>query len=177
MKSRIISKKQLLTFSLIFALGIAVFVNWYYTNKSNSSIETETTEKYNLGEAQYVNSSSVETDSNIYFKEAIIKRTKAHDKARSDLNDIINSSNYDNATKQLAKEKLIELSQQIKTETDIENLISAQLGTDCLVTYNSDSIEIVLPSETLDNTQTIKIKNIVISKTKLSAEQISIIEI
>ena len=33
MKSRIIGKKQLLSLSLVIALGFSVFVNWYYTNQ------------------------------------------------------------------------------------------------------------------------------------------------
>lgn len=177
MKSRIINKKHILFFTMLIALSGALFINWYYTNNQKDNIEVETTDKSFLGEAQYVNSGSVTTGEQNYFNEAIVKRTKSHDTARSELNEIINSSNYDNETKKLAKEKLISLSEQIKTETDIENLITAQLGTECLVTYNQETIEIIINSDTINDNEIIKIKNIVISKTKLSSEQISIIEL
>ncbi len=177
MKSRIISKKHILFFSLLIALSGALFINWYYTNNQKDNVEIETTDKPFFGEAQYVNSNSVTTDEQNYFKEANVKRTKSHDIARSELNEIINSSNYDSETKKLAKEKLICLSEQIKTETDIENLITAQLGTECLVTYNQETIEIIISADAINENDIVKIKNIVISKTKLSSEQISIVEL
>ncbi len=177
MKSRIINKKHILFFTMLIALSGALFINWYYTNNQKDNIEVETTDKPFFGEAQYVNSGSVTSDEQNFFNEANVKRTKAHDTARSELNEIINSSNYDNETKKLAKEKLISLSEQIKTETDIENLITAQLGTECLVTYNQETIEIIINTDAINDNEIVKIKNIVISKTKLSSEQISIIEL
>ena len=177
MKSRIIGKKQILFFSLIIALGGALFINWYYTNNQNDNVEIETTDISYLGEAQYVNSNSVESSTDDYFKEARLKRTKAHDSSKSELNDIINSSNYDNETKKFAKDKLVNISEEIKLETDIENLITAQLGCDCLVTYNTENIEIILPQNVINDNDIIKVKNIVVTKTKLSSEQISIIEL
>ena len=62
MKSRIIGRKQLLTFSLVFALGLAVFVNWYYTKPQENVTEPEVTKEANLGDAQYVNSSNIDSD-------------------------------------------------------------------------------------------------------------------
>ena len=41
MKSKIIGKKQLLIFTLVSAFSLAVFVNWYYTNKFDTSSKTE----------------------------------------------------------------------------------------------------------------------------------------
>ena len=66
MKSRIIGRKQLLTFSLVLALGLAVFVNWYYTKPQGNTTEPEVTNEANLGDAQYVNSDLVETEN--YFE-------------------------------------------------------------------------------------------------------------
>ena len=68
------------------------------------------------------------------------------------------------------------ISEQIKTENDIENLITAQTNSKCLVTYNEDSIEVILPKETLNEKSVVKIKDIIISKTKLSTDNITIIE-
>lgn len=175
MKSRIILKKHLITITLLFSLGIALFVNWYYTNQPNDEIEPEYENNVNLGEAQYVNSNSISEDD--YFKEASLNRKKAHDEAKAYLDEIINSADYDNDTKNNAKESLVSISQCIKTESDIENLVKAQLDVDCLVTYNLDSIEVVLPKDTINDDAVLKIKNIVLLKTNLSTEQISIIEL
>ena len=174
MKSRIIGRKQLLTFSLVFALGLAVFVNWYYTKPQGNTTEPEVTNQSNLGDAQYVNSDSIEeTD---YFETAVLNRTKAHDNAKDYLSGIIADTNIDDETKESARKKLTEISEQIKIENDIENLITAQTNNKCLVTYDNETIEVILPKDTVDEKVVVKIKDIILSKTKLSAENITIIE-
>lgn len=174
MKSRIIGRKQLLTFSLVLALGLAVFVNWYYTKPQSNTTEPEVTNQANLGDAQYVNSDSVQlTD---FFETAELNRTKAHDSAKDYLSGIIADTNTDEETKASAREKLTKISEQIKTESDIENLIMAQTNNKCLVTYDTESIEVILPNGTVDENVVVKIKDVILSKTKLSADKITIIE-
>lgn len=176
MKSRIIGKKQLLVFTLVGALGLSVFVNWYYTNPKQDIVEPEMTEKNNLGEAQYVNSNAI-TSSSDYYNSANINRTKAHDLAKENLNEIIDNPNSSEETRLLARERLLKLSDQIKLETDIENIIKSQTNSQCLVTLSDNNIEIIIPKESINEESVVKIKSIVLSKTDLSSEQISIIEI
>lgn len=177
MKSKIIGKKQLLSLSLVLALGLSVYVNWYYTNNYKDVTEPETSENVNLGEAQFVNSDNMTEKTDNYFTEAKINRTKAHDESTKSLEDIITSKDFDEETKTLARNKLVNISEQIKLQTDIENLIKAQLSEDCLITYNKDSIEVVMPKGTVNNESVVKIKDIVLSKTDLSSEKIVIIEL
>lgn len=176
MKSRIIGKKQLLIFTLVGALGLSVFINWYYSNPKQDIVEPELTEKNNLGEAQYVNSNSI-TDSNEFFDNANMNRTKAHDLAKENLNEIINNPNSSKETIDLAREKLFKISEQIKLEADIENIVKSQTNSQCLVTMSDNNIEVILPKESINESLIVKIKNIILSKTELSSEQISIIEI
>ena len=176
MKSRIIGKKQLLIFTLVGALGLSVFINWYYSNPKQDIVEPELTEKNNLGEAQYVNSNSI-TDSNEFFDNANMNRTKAHDLAKENFNEIINNPNSSKETIDLAREKLFKISEQIKLEADIENIVKSQTNSQCLVTMSDNNIEVILPKESINESLIVKIKNIILSKTELSSEQISIIEI
>lgn len=176
MKSRIIGKKQLLIFTLVGALGLSVFINWYYSNPKQDIVEPELTEKSNLGEAQYVNSNSI-TDPNEFFDNANMNRTKAHDLAKENLNEIINNPNSSKETIDLAREKLFKISEQIKLEADIENIVKSQTNSQCLVTMSENNIEVILPKESINESLIVKIKNIILSKTELSSEQISIIEI
>ncbi len=176
MKSRIIGKKHILIFTLLGALGLSVFVNWYYTNPKQNLLEPNTTEKVNLGEAQYVNSDSITYSTRDYFNVATINRTKAHDLAKDNLNSIINDPGSSDETIALAREKLLKLSDQIKIEVDIENIIKSQLKTECIVTLSDKNIEIILPKSIITDENIVKVKNIVLSKTDLSAEQIIIIE-
>lgn len=177
MKSRIIGKKQLLSLSLVFALGLSVYVNWYYTNQHTELEKPDVTNTHNLGDAQLVNSSNTEISSDSYFVDAKLNRTKAHDNSIKHLEDIIADKNNDKDTVALAKDKLINISEQIKIETDIENLIKAQLKNDCVVTYNVDSIEVVLPHKTVNEKSIIKIKDIILAKTSLESDKILIIEL
>ena len=170
MKSRIIGRKQLLTLSLVFAFGLAVFVNWYYTKPQENTSEPEVTNQANLGDAQYVNSDSVEIED--YFNTAELNRTKARDSAKDYLSGIIEDANSDNDTKASAREKLTKISEYIKIESDIENLISAQTNSKCLVTYDGENIEVVLPEDVINDGIVVKIKDVIISKTKLSINRL-----
>lgn len=177
MKSKIIGKKQLLSLSLILALGLSVYVNWYYTNNYNDISEPETSENINLGEAQLVNSNNMSENKEDYFTQARVNRTKAHDEAIKSLEDMISNKNFDEDTINLARNNLVNISKEIKLETDIENIIKAQLSEDCLVTYNEDSIEVIMSQGTVNDESVVKVKDIILSKTDLSSEKIVIIEL
>jgi stage III sporulation protein AH len=176
MKSKIIGKKQLLSFSLVVALGLSVYVNWYYTNNFNDATTLESTEYHNLGDAQLVNSNSV-TNISDYFTQAKINREKSHDEAIDNLEDIISNNENDKETVTLAKNELMKISEMIKLEVDIENIIKAQLSEECLVTYNDNSIEVIMPKGTVNESNIVKIKDIVLSKSDVSAEKIVVIEL
>ena len=177
MKSKIIGKKQLLSLSLVIAFGLSVYVNWYYTNNYNDISEPETSEYVNLGEAQLVNSNKMSENKDEYFTQAKLNREKAHDEAIKNLEEIISNKNFDEETVSLARNKLVNISNDIKLETDIENIIKAQLSEDCLVTYNEDSIEVIMPKKTVNDESVIKVKDIILSKTDLTSEKIVIIEL
>ena len=177
MKSKIIGKKQLLVFALTCALGMAVFVNWYYTRSENEiNNSPDVTQESNLGEAQYVGGTNV-TDENDYFSSAKLNRTKAHDEGKEHLENIIADSSSDETAKAEARAKLLEFSETVKKETDIENLIKAQTGCECLVTLDSDSVEVVLPKGKVNDEVALKVKDIIVSKTDLSADSITVIEL
>ncbi len=174
MKSKIISRKHIVAFMLSITLCLAVYVNWYYTKTENEiNNEPEITEDINLGDAQFVNGDNVSED---YFETARINRTKAHDSAKEMLQTIIDSDADEN-TKASAREKLTYLSEIIKIEADCENLITAQIADECIVTIDTDTAEIIIPTGKLDENLIIKIKDIILSKTKILAENITIVEL
>lgn len=175
MKSKIINRKHVLVFSLTFSLALAVFVNWYYTNPNSlQNQEPEVTDNISFGDAQLVNGTTV---SDNFFEKARLNRTKAHDSAKESLQTIINDGTSDEDTKVSATEKLTRLSEYIKLEADCENLITAQTSNECLVTLDFDSAEVIVPKETIDDKILIKIKDIILTKTNINAENITIIEL
>lgn len=174
MKSKIIGRKQIIAFILSLSLCVAVYVNWYYTKNENKiENEPEITDEVNLGDAQFVNSDNLIED---YFETARINRTKAHDSAKEMLQTIIDSDADDN-TKASARERLTYLSEIIKIEADCENLITAQISDNCIVTIDTETAEVIVPSGKLNENIIIKIKDIILSKTKITADNITIVEL
>lgn len=172
--SKVFAKKQVLFFGLIVALAAAVYVNWYYTkpiSQIDNGLQTETTQPQNLGEAQYVNA-----ENRSYFDAETLKRTQAHADAQAALQSVIDSADADENSKQEAREKLKELSENIKLEADIESLITAKSGGNCLVTLG-DTAEVILEKGTLNDQLAIQIKEIIVNKTEISAEKITLVEV
>ena len=172
--SKVFAKKQVLFFGLIVALAAAVYVNWYYTkpiSQIDNGPQTETTQPQNLGEAQYVNA-----ENRSYFDAETLKRTQAHADAQAALQSVLDSADADENSKQEAREKLKELSENIKLEADIESLITAKSGGNCLVTLG-DTAEVILEKGTLNDQLAIQIKEIIVNKTEISAEKITLVEV
>ena len=92
----------------------------------------------------------------------------AQPEVKDTLEEVASTVNQQSSNEEIASLKKFFKEEQIKTENDIENLITAQTNSKCLVTYNEDSIEVILPKETLNEKSVVKIKDIIISKTKLS---------
>lgn len=172
--SKTISKKQIIFAGLLIALCAAVYVNWYYTkpiSEINDGAAVETTEEQNLGEAQYVNASGAED----YFESAKLNRSKAHAEAQDALNKVIENDSADEESKTQAREKLNTLAQNIKDEADIENLIKAKTGGEVLVSIG-DTVEVIVAQGTLNDTSALQIKEIVVNKTQISSEKITLVE-
>ncbi len=177
MKSKILKKRQIAAGTAAVALCAAVFLNWYYTKQDiTPKNDPEITSEANLGDAQYVNGTNVTNEAD-YFTTAEINRSKAHDTAKEYLESIISDENAEAEQKESAKEKLVNISNEIKTETDIQNLISAKLNCKCLVTLNDSKIEIVLPKGTLNEEKLVTIKDIVTSNSNVSYDNITVIEL
>lgn len=172
--SKIIGKKQIVFFGLIVALAAAVYVNWYYTkpiSEINHGAPAETTVAENLGAAQYVNAGNSD-----YFEAAELKRTQAHADAQSALTQVIENKEADEKDKQSAREALSKLSANIKAEAEIENLITAKTGGKALVSLG-DTAEVVLAKGTLNDQSAVQIKEIIVNKTEISAEKITLVEV
>jgi len=185
----ILKRRQLLLATLVIALGAAVFVNWYYTrvpaqeaNGSTSAAEisekqsTTAESERNLGDAQYVNANTQEVMKQEYFASAKLRRGTAHEQAKQELQKIINDKNADKAAVDNANRALADIAAAIKTEADLETLISAKLGSECIVILSGDSAQVVLGQNDPDAQSILQVQEMVMKQTKLPAEKITIIE-
>ena len=98
-----IKKRQLVAAALILALGTAVFLNYNHSKpeakRTNGSVNTESA--VNLGDAQFVNGTSVSESksSDDYFASIKTKRKKARDEAFELQKKIIEDKNADEKAK------------------------------------------------------------------------------
>lgn len=178
----IVKKRQLILATLIAALGVAVFVNWYYNKPAvqDSSILSETTQSSKtlsessseIGEAQLVNSASVSQ----YFTNARVNRTKAHDDSIEPLNEIIKDSSSSPEAVVSAEKALEEISRTIKLENDLENLITAKTGSECVVVINEGKAQAIVNKNTLNDTVSTQIIDIITSQANIFSENITLIE-
>lgn len=176
--SMIIKKKQLVTATLILALGAAVFANWYLSKPAEpSAVEgttTPTKEVTNLGDAQYVSATTASSDTMAGFK---VKRDAAHDEAKETLNGVIKDSKSSSDAVANATQNLEKLSSSIKTEADLENLVTAKISNECVVALDNESCQVIVPQGVLNDNVSLQIKDIVVNQTKIPAKNITIIQL
>lgn len=172
----IIRKNQIVTATLLVALFSAVFVNWYYS-RPESSVQTG-----NLGEAEYVNATTVSTTAankanaaSEYFANAELKRKNAHDKALETIESVIKNKDSSKDAIENATLELSELSNAIKLETDLENIIKAKLDTECIVIINAGKVEIILENDKVNEANIQIVKSTVLEQTDIATENIAII--
>lgn len=188
----IFKSKQFLTATLIIALGAAVAVNWYYTNTPKLSGDDEITTQAvsgNLGDSLYVGGTTAASDAknttkkdiadkgeDEYFAQAKLKRKQAHDEIIDNIEDIVESDDIDSNTKNTISILLSDFKDDIKAETDTENLISAKTGGECLVIINEGACQVILKKNTLNDLLILQITEIIEKNTEISSENLTIIE-
>ncbi len=181
-------KRQILTATLAIAMASAILVNWYYNKDSANNLTSSesTTSSSNLGDSIYVNGTTTEDSENDdtseevksvskskeYFAKAQLKRTQMHDETLDKIESLLSDGKSSDEADKLMKE----YTSAVKLETDIENLITAKTGAECLAIINSDQAEIVVDADAIDELYLLQITDIVSTQSKISAENITIIQ-
>ncbi|MCL2513623.1 MAG: SpoIIIAH-like family protein [Oscillospiraceae bacterium] len=171
-------KKQFVMALLVVALSGAVFVNWYYTRpESRAEAAAEVTGDANeaggnLGDVQLVSTGS-ETAKQ-YFASVRLNRDTALDEVVETLKVVVASASGEAASAEV-KTAVEQLSMNIKLEKDVEALVSAKTGGDCVTIINGRNMEVVVANEALNDESVLQIKDIVLQNTDIPAEKITII--
>lgn len=176
----IIKKKQIVTATLAMALGAAVFVNWYYTRPEPLSTlndgETTTASDEKLGEAQYVSATTAQSSEKT-FADFKLKRDASYDEVKDSLNTIIKDSKSEQSAVAKATDELTQITARRKDETDLENLITAKINSECLVIIDSDVCQVVVSNGVASENVSLQIKELVVTRTKIPSKNITIIEL
>ena len=186
-------KQGLTLLTLAVALGVAVYLNWEYAKTADESIvtdaevqtvsvvdelntEAELVDK-NYGEAQLVSVSK--KSGSDFFDQARLSRTKTRDEALDGLKKSLKGSGLSSDE----KEKLTQaLSQEIgnsNTENEIETMIKAKGFADCVafISEGKVNITVMTSSGQLQADEVAQIRDIVLSKCDVSAQDICVVEI
>ena len=185
--TRFFGKKQVLLATLIVALGVAVYLNYYFSSQQppttdvNGQPTSSTSSTNNLGDAQYVGNSSVVSstestaaDSNDYFVQARLNRETARNEALDIVKDMMNDVKATDEVKKQAAEKAAAIAQAVEQESKIESLIKSKGFADCVVYIEGENCSIVVRSEGLKPQESVQITEIVTNQSNIVAQNINI---
>ena len=131
----------------------------------------------NYGEAQLV---SVANDTGSqFFDEARLKREKAHDEALDTIQKTMKDSSLSDSEKAEFTAQLTANLEDINAETEIETLIKAKGFADCLCFLQSGraDLTVMTSGEPLTTSRVAQIRDIVISKSNVTAQNITVVEV
>ena len=192
--------------TLAAALVVAVYLNWQYARTGvplnedavnvSAAVETQaeptaevvtdglmteaeavSSAGKNYGEAQLV---SVANDSGAkFFEEARLKRQKAHDAALDTIQKTLKSSNLSADEKKTYAQELTGNLEDLNAENEIETLVKAKGFADCLCFLQSGraDLTVMTSGDALTAAQVAQIRDIVLSKSSVTAQNITIVEV
>ncbi|MBE6773163.1 MAG: SpoIIIAH-like family protein [Ruminococcaceae bacterium] len=184
----IMKKKQLLSATLVIALGAAVAVNWYYTKNPIDTTQDTTGQEVsgNLGDSLSVGSSAIENETTEaaqsvmakkdFFATERLKRDESYDEMIDSVEEVLESDKLSQEKQDEISDKLDVYMRNIKAQSDTESLISAKTGGDCIVVINGEICQVILEKNTLNEGIILQISDIIEKNTNISAKNLTIIE-
>lgn len=204
---RAISKntRKATAITLAAALVVAVYLNWQYARTGvtleedavnvAAAVETEeavsapimdglmteaeavSSANKNYGEAQLV--SVANNSGSKFFEEARLKRTKAHDEAMDAVQKALKSASLSAEEKKSYTQQLTGSLVDLNAENEIETLVRAKGFADCLCFLQSGraDLTVMTSGDALTAAQVAQIRDIVLSKSNVTAQNITIVEV
>lgn len=204
---RAISKntRKATAITLAAALVVAVYLNWQYARTGvtleedavnvAATVETEeavsapimdglmteaeavSSANKNYGEAQLV--SVANNSGSKFFEEARLKRTKAHDEAMDAVQKALKSASLSAEEKKSYTQQLTGSLEDLNAENEIETLVRAKGFADCLCFLQSGraDLTVMTSGDALTAAQVAQIRDIVLSKSNVTAQDITIVEV
>lgn len=191
--------------TLAAALVVAVYLNWQYARTGvtleedavnvAATVETEeavsapimdglmteaeavSSANKNYGEAQLV--SVANNSGSKFFEDARLKRTKAHDEAMDAVQKALKSASLSAEEKKSYTQQLTGSLEDLNAENEIETLVRAKGFVDCLCFLQSGraDLTVMTSGDALTAAQVAQIRDIVLSKSNVTAQNITIVEV
>lgn len=192
--------------TLAAAMAVAVYLNWQYardgldlggealtvaatmsesepvlsgaiTDELMTEAEAVSSTAKNYGEAQLV---SVASDTGAkFFEQARLKREKSHDEAMDTIQKSLRSAALTEEDKKAYAAQMKQNLADLNAENEIETLVRAKGFADCLCFLQPGraDLTVMTSGDGLTAAQVAQIRDIVLSKTQLSAQNITVVEV
>lgn len=182
-KMLVLKKKEIVAASLVVLIGVAGYLNWSYQDTirvTDGDSYIETGKK--LGEAQLVSSDSntiLETSEKVsadYFAQAKMEKESSRSKALEILNNTAQNESFDEATRQNAQQKILDMASNTEKEAIIENLAKAK-GYDKISVYiDSETCDIIVEKQDFSEQDATILKELVTGQLNIGGENIKIVQ-
>lgn len=189
------ASQRMTLLTLVVALGVAVYLNWEYAKSTDLALDATQASApvagvvtdalaadasigdKNYGEAQLVSVGEATGDK--FFEQARLSRTKTRDEALDKLQKSLKSAKLTSEEKAELTAKLTATIDGITAESDIESLVKAKGFVDCVAFIDADKVNITVmtTNDGLTKEEVAQIRDIVLSKCKVSAQDITVVEV
>lgn len=182
------AKKQWMMVALVAALGVAVYLNYYFTNEPSLSTGTDTSSSSSedgaLGDAYFVNgvvsdvpkedASSDTAQTEDYFDQARASRIAAREESLRLVQETLGRADASAEEKKQAQQLASAVAQRVLQESNIENLILAKGFADSVVFIDGDACSVVVQAEQLQQQESLQILEIVLKHGSIAADKVQI---
>ena len=172
-------KKPAVAAAVLLLVCAAVYMNWRYTdniqkNAGKTLGQTTLVSSQDGEKGQEPTAAPAEDD---YFATARLSRKQARDNAISMLREAESDENAQQSVLNEASQTLQVLAAYTVAESQIESLVVAKGYADCVAFMGDDAISVVVSDpDGLDAVDVARIKDIVVSETSYTPDQIRIME-
>ena len=168
-------KRRAVVAAVLMLVGTSVYLNWRYAGT------VEDSGKKVLGKSELVNGETTEAEvtaaGDDYFATARLSRKQARDTAISMLQEAQVDENATEDVLNEASQTMQVLAAYTVAESQIESLVVAKGYADCVAFMGDDAISVVVSDpDGLDTVDVARIKDIVVSETSYTPDQIRIME-
>ncbi len=170
----LIGKRQLILAGLVVILGVAVYLNWEFSQKDINLTASGGDDK-SYGDTQLTDVKVSET-SEAYFAQARLNRQKNRDETLESVQTMLADKTLTEAQKTEITAKAAEIAELSQCETAIEELVKAKGFQECVAFIDGETASVVVSSKGLSDDQAAQIFEIILSKTKINSENINIVE-
>lgn len=194
----IIGKKHIILACLTLILGIAIYLNYSFTQsgkelsltkslsgKDNSTqvaagVNSVKDSGENYGDASLVNGTPAELNnlaSEDYFAQARLDKAAKREEAVTTLQAMLGGGDLSEEEIAVMKSDAIQMASLVDTESTVESLVKSQGYEDCVVYLDGQTANVVVKSSGLEPAQAAQIKDILLSKVQVANENITIFEV